>query len=104
MGRVHVDFLAPPGNRLTPPRQLQTREIDDRARWSVLARNPFRINQRQRPGRHRHCHARMKKFAWRFGGVDAESDGGRWQAIKPRFAGDEVRMNQDYCKSSEKER
>jgi len=38
----------------------------------------------------------VKKFAWRFGSVDTESDGGRGWTIKPRFAGDEVRMNQDY--------
>jgi len=46
----------------------------------------------------------MKKFAWRFGSVDAESDRGRGRLGEARLAGDEVRMNQDYYKSSEKER
>ena len=74
MKRVHVHIVAPPGNHFSTRGYFQTREIDDRSSWSVLTRNPFRIHQRHRPRRRSHCHARMKKFARRFGRIDAERD------------------------------
>src|SRR5258708_40081647 len=95
MERVHVDVIAAPRNRLTARGKLQTRKIDDRASRSVLAGNPFRIDERQGPRRNRHRQARVKKFAWRFGSVDAENDGGRGWTFKTRFAGGGGGMKED---------
>src|SRR5438067_13634777 len=74
---IHLDVVAPPRDRLATSREFQAGEIDDRAGWSMLAGNPFWIDERQRSRRHRNRHVRMKKFARRFGSIDAERDGPR---------------------------
>ena len=74
MKRIHVHVIAPPGDRSSPRGDFQTRKIDDRPRRSMFSRNPLRINQRHWPRRRGHRHARMKKFARRLGGIDAEGN------------------------------
>lgn len=74
MKRIHIHVVAPPGNGLSARGEFQTREVDDRSGWSVFAGNPLWINQRQRPGRNRDRHVRMKKFARRFRGVNGQRD------------------------------
>src|SRR5207302_6175562 len=77
MKRVHLDVVAPPRNRLAAADKFQASQIDDWAGWSMLAGNPFWIDERQRTGRHRNRHVRMKKFPRRSGRIDAERDGPR---------------------------
>src|SRR5437588_12258123 len=74
MKRVHLDVVAPPRNRLAAADKFQASQIDDWAGWSMLAGNPFWIDERQRSRRHRNRHVRMKKFARRFSRIDAKRD------------------------------
>ena len=74
MKRIHVDGVAPPGDRLAARLDLQPDQIDNRSGGHVLARNPFRIQQGQgaRPGGNGHLD--MEQPAWRVGSVDAQAN------------------------------
>ena len=74
MKRIHVDAIAPPGDRLATRLNLQPDQIDNRPRGRVFARNPFRIQQRHgtRPGGDGHLH--MEQTAWRVGSIDTQAN------------------------------
>src|SRR2546423_4987670 len=95
---VHLDVVAPPGNRLAPGSEFQSGQVDDWSRWAMLARNPFRINQRQWPGIDRNRQARVKDFARRFGCVDAERD---WPGSNVGFDGDELNVKKNKRENSQ---
>ncbi len=74
MDGVHIDVIAAPLKRLAIGDKFQTSLIGNGAGGSVLAGNPFRIKQGERPGLHRDRQARMKQAAGRFAGVDRDGD------------------------------
>ena len=51
MDREHFHQIAPPRNRFACAAEFQSGHFDDRAVRHVLARNPFRVIERQRAGR-----------------------------------------------------
>ena len=70
-----VQQIAPPWQRLSAGGKLQACQIGDRTRRPVLAGNPFRIVERERPGLGGNVQLRVEDLARRFRRVHRERDG-----------------------------
>ncbi len=80
----HIYQVAVPLQRLTISTHFQSNDVVDRAYWSVISGNPFRVNQSEWTGAHRNGQCSMKHLAGNIGGVYRERNrllGGR---CKPR--------------------
>ena len=82
--RVHVVLVALPLQRLAAGGDLQTREHVDRAVGRVIARDPFRIQQRQFARLHRNRFVHPEDALARVAGVDVDPDGARIRRVLRR--------------------
>ena len=72
----HVNVIPPPGDRLAQGAHFQAAQVGDRAVRLVLARNPFRVKQRDRAGMDGELQMRVQNFPRRIRGVHFQFDGG----------------------------
>ena len=76
MEEVHVGFVAPPGQALPARHEDEFHDLWERTAGGMLARNPFRIRDRQvRPGSG-DGEVRMQQADARLTGVDEHARGG----------------------------
>jgi hypothetical protein len=68
----HLDAVALPRDGLAAALDLEAHQVGDRSGWTVLAGDPFGVEQSHGTRFGRHSHLDVKQAAWSVRGIDFE--------------------------------